>query len=205
MTSPSPRTSKRNCSSLEHGSIQELWYDPEQALLEAWYSDELAAHRARKGWEQTLQDYFLLEKQADYELRCHSYFDEGLFGVLCRFHSACGRYALWRISNHQVPEAQGELETAHLPPGASREFGPDLTIRKSMEACMSSPMHAQESPAFLSTLLERMTERIYSLTDSLRACFEEPPTPAISDIENKSKPFDTTNREASSSEQETTR
>ncbi len=90
-------------------------FDPEQVILQGVYRDQLSAYRARKIWVETLSSNFLLEAGHDYEVCVESKVSEGVFFLNCNFTSACGRYAFWRLTNEQAPEAQYLIETAHIP------------------------------------------------------------------------------------------
>ncbi len=90
-------------------------FDPEEIKLIGWYRDEMSAHRARKIWQSTLHDHFLLESDHDYQLQVSRQSEHGLFQLCCHFVTACARYAFWRITNSQAPEVQYVLETAHIP------------------------------------------------------------------------------------------
>jgi hypothetical protein len=95
----------------------EILFDKESVTLFARYHDELSAHRAKRVWVETFESHFLLEADGDYRLEVAR--DESeievFFVLRCRFISACARYAFWRITNQQAPEAQYVLETAHIP------------------------------------------------------------------------------------------
>jgi hypothetical protein len=107
-------------------------FDPDAIRLEGYYSDELAAHRARKSWRESLERYFLLDEQDDFTLHIRELdgASEMRFVLWCDFHSACARYAFWRLTNHQAPEAQYVIETGHIPRAESQSeqflFAPDL-------------------------------------------------------------------------------
>ena len=90
-------------------------FDPEKVILQGVYRDQLSAYRARKVWVETLATNFLLDAGHDYEVSVDSKMTEGMFYLNCAFTSACGRYAFWRLTNEQAPEAQYLLETAHIP------------------------------------------------------------------------------------------
>lgn len=90
-------------------------FDSETATLEGAYPDELSAHRARKVWIDTLESNFLLEKNHDFKIRVEGTVEDSAFALRCDFLTACGRYAFWRLTNDQAPEAQYIIETAHIP------------------------------------------------------------------------------------------
>ncbi len=105
-------------------------FDAEHIVLHGTYTDELSAHRARKAWAEILEYHFLLENGRDFAYRLTPDYEHMLFTLECEFLSACGRYAFWRLTNHQAPEAQYQIETAHIPESHRRqdEFlsAPDL-------------------------------------------------------------------------------
>ena len=90
-------------------------FDAETASFDGIYGDELSVFRARKIWKQTLESNFLLEEKSDFTLKIVTNLREGRFMLKCDFLTACGRYAFWRVTNHQAPEAQYIIETAHIP------------------------------------------------------------------------------------------
>lgn len=110
--------------------LPEICFDPENILLEGWYSDELSAYRAKKVWEETLAHYFLLEPEEDFVLGVTREPGAKAYRLSCSFFSACARYAFWRITNEQAPEAQYIIETAHIPktesPGEDYLTAPDM-------------------------------------------------------------------------------
>jgi len=112
-------------------------YDPEKYLLTGRYADELSAHRAKKVWIETLEQGFLLEANSDIKLNVIRD-NPGEYSLVCRFTSACGRYAFWRLTNRMVPEAEYLIETAHIPPAPSRAgelaAAADMTIERQNKA-----------------------------------------------------------------------
>lgn len=112
----------------------EVFFDPELLLLEGRYSDELCAHRARRGWVGVFSASFLLEAEHDYVLSVEEDDDEEVYALRCSFVSACGRYAFWRLTHGQAPDAQHLLELAHVPGAESRSrtiaFATDLRPAK---------------------------------------------------------------------------
>lgn|GEM_PF-4180061 len=116
-----------NREEISHSSQAiDLTYDSENTTLEGWYADELSAHRAKKIWREILSSYFLLENTVDFVVSTQGYPSEGIYGILCEFKSACGRYAFWRITNNQAPEAQYLIESAHLGDIGDYSSAPDL-------------------------------------------------------------------------------
>ncbi len=93
----------------------EVFFDAELIMLEGRYSDELCAHRARRGWTKIFMSSFLLEKEHDFELSVVACQEDECYALRCTFVSACGRYAFWRLTHGQAIEAQYQLEVAHVP------------------------------------------------------------------------------------------
>jgi len=106
-------------------------FDCEGVTLLGTYQDELSLHRAKKNWTNILESNFLLEPEYDYSLSHSSLLKEGNFALQCHFLTACGRYAFWRLTNDQAPEAQYMIETAHIPNAELRELefsmAPDMS------------------------------------------------------------------------------
>jgi hypothetical protein len=92
-----------------------LWYDSDRLMLIGVYQDEVTAYRARRRWIDALARNFLLEERHDFGIRVRPAYGGRNFKVRCDFLTACGRYAFWRLTNHQAPEVQFLLETAHVP------------------------------------------------------------------------------------------
>lgn len=86
-----------------------LIFDAEGVTLFGKYDNELAAWRAKKEWIQVLHDYFLLEPTRDYDIEVVTDLESLVFCLKSSFNSACGRYAFWRLINHQAPEAEKKL------------------------------------------------------------------------------------------------
>jgi hypothetical protein len=105
-------------------------FDAERISLQGVYGDQLSAYRAKRGWVDALERCFLLEADHDYTLEARSDFGELRFSLACTFHTACARYAFWRLTNEQAPEAQYLIETAHIPDSESHQdemiTAPDL-------------------------------------------------------------------------------
>jgi hypothetical protein len=93
----------------------DIRFDPERVILQGVYRDQLSAYRARRIWAEALASNFLLDPGHDYEISVQSDLKQGRFLLNCSFTSACGRYAFWRLTNEQAPEAQYLIETAHIP------------------------------------------------------------------------------------------
>ncbi|NDC39871.1 MAG: hypothetical protein EBZ48_17870 [Proteobacteria bacterium] len=110
--------------------IDGVCFDPNTLTLHGLYSDELSAHRARRGWLDTLENSFFLELEEDFAVEVQGDLGRGRYVLSCEFRSASARYAFWRLTHQQAPEAQYMIETAHVPSGSfSRELAqaPDLT------------------------------------------------------------------------------
>ena len=90
-------------------------FDQDEATLEGVYQDELSTYRAKKVWTETLETNFLLESDYDFIFKIVTSLDDGKFVLKCNFNTACGRYAFWRLTRNQAPEAQHQIETAHIP------------------------------------------------------------------------------------------
>ena len=90
-------------------------FDPDNVVLQGVYGDEISAHRAKRMWRETLELNFLLDPGHDFALKVSPNLEEDKFKLTCHFLTACGRYAFWRITNNQAPEAQYVIETAHIP------------------------------------------------------------------------------------------
>lgn len=99
-----------------------LWYDSDRLVLSGVYLDEVTAYRARRRWIEALEKNFLLEDRHDFNIKVRAAHGGKHFKVRCNFLTACGRYAFWRLTNHQAPEVQFLLETAHLPHLGLDEF-----------------------------------------------------------------------------------
>lgn len=90
-------------------------FDPETSALAGVYSDELSVYRAKRGWRQVLEAHFILEFGHDFTLEIVEDPTTHRYLMRCEFVSACGKSAFWRITNHQAPETQCIIETAHIP------------------------------------------------------------------------------------------
>lgn len=115
---------------------EKLWeagvcFDPESIRLDGYYPDEISAHRAKRVWTEALEGHFLLEQSEDFDMQVlRSESNEEFFRLSCNFKTACARYAFWRLTNSQAPEAQYVIETAHIPRAESQSesflFAPDM-------------------------------------------------------------------------------
>lgn len=106
-------------TSFEQASISVF---EERSLITGHYSHELSLYRAKKLWEQVLEEYFLLDRNTDFLLQTKINHEKGEFSLWCFFTSACGRYACWRVSHQHAPEALALIEIAHIPRSPSKDF-----------------------------------------------------------------------------------
>ena len=88
-------------------------FDPDVNAIYGNYKDEISAYRAKKAWAEALRFNFSLDKE-DIEFKI-SNSNQDTFVLICSFCSATAKYAFWKITNHQAPEAQYIIETAHIP------------------------------------------------------------------------------------------
>ncbi|MDZ4785486.1 MAG: hypothetical protein SGJ02_05355 [bacterium] len=111
-------------------STEGVCFDPEEIKLLGVYADELSLFRARNRWKNILESTFMLEDTHDFALLITKDYEEARFNLICNFNTACGRYAFWRLTNYQAPEAQYEIETAHIPNSSARQnemvLAPDM-------------------------------------------------------------------------------
>jgi len=140
-------------------------FDPESVTLRGLYKDEISAHRAKRLWIETLESNFLLELDYDFELSVISVLDHDLFYLSCSFSTACARYAFWRITNNQAPEAQYIIETAHIPMCESRHE--DILRAPDMRCIYESPFiykgiypFSPRRPRF-GNLINRVFKRVF--------------------------------------------
>ncbi len=100
-----------------------LIFDADGVCLFGKHQDEMSAWRSKRRWVEVLHDYFLLELERDYDIEVISDLHTMTFAVSCTFSSACGRYAFWRLINHQAPEAEKKLGGLSHQPAASQIIG----------------------------------------------------------------------------------
>jgi hypothetical protein len=144
-------------------------FDPDHITLEGVYTDQLSAYRAKKVWLETLETNFLLEPGHDFNLSIASRVDEHRFALRCEFLTACARYAFWRLTNHQAPEAQYVIETAHIPNAELRQDdflqAPDLrsvhesAIRAGVER---ATQEVEDTNGGIALLLKRIMSTLVS-------------------------------------------
>ena len=134
-------TSQTTQSIGRSGHERGVCFDPETMCLEGVYCDQLSAYRARRAWARILETTFLLEGGHDFHLAVLGGGVEDRFVLKCEFRTACARYAFWRLTNNQAPEAQYVIETAHIPHCDSRadelSAAPDLSPKEDMPLVLS--------------------------------------------------------------------
>ena len=135
-----------------------ILFDSNRLQLLGNYADQLSAYRAKRIWKQTLETCFLLDRDQDFVLLMRSDLDSGSYILSCEFVSACARYAFWRLTNHQAPEAQYLIETAHIPQSESRHD--DFLGAGDMRSVLDSEMERVG--------LEMLSKRRRSLTHIIR-------------------------------------
>lgn len=143
-------------------------FDSVKASLEGSYRDELSLHRAKKIWIDTLETNFLLEKGHDFKIKITRNIAEEQFSMSCDFTTACGRYALWRLTHDQAPEAQYLIETAHIPQCESRLqeilFAPDLkSKRENYHTGLYELESAIADNAVAASLLHKVSRKILDI------------------------------------------
>lgn len=113
-------------------------FDPDAICLMGIYRDEIAVFRARRRWSQILEASFALKSEEDYCFETRALIDSNEFRLVCRFNSPCGRYAFWRLTNAQAPEAQYEIETAHIPDSPSKNI--EMVLAPDLQNILESPL-----------------------------------------------------------------
>ncbi|MBX7143334.1 MAG: hypothetical protein K1X79_02675 [Oligoflexia bacterium] len=142
-------------------------FDPERITLEGLYCDQLSAYRARRVWEETLGHSFLLEPKHDFILRVKAVGSEPRYALRCEFLTACARYAFWRLTNNQAPEAQYIIETAHIPQAESRQdelwTAPDLKQKQEAAALQQLAQmgsQVESDVGGISSILMKIVQRL---------------------------------------------
>lgn len=97
---------KRTCNLARE---EKLNFDLDEGAIEARYRDEIALARSKRIWNQTLQAFFDLRSEEDYQIT------KDKLSLTLKFLSPSGRYAFWRIISGQLPDVQFLIETAHIP------------------------------------------------------------------------------------------
>lgn len=143
-------------------------FDAVTASLEGNYRDELSVHRAKKVWIDTLESNFLLEKGHDFKVRITKDPTHSAFKLICDFSTACGRYALWRLTHDQAPEAQYMIETGHIPNCESKLhdilFAPDLKAKRANpETALYELENAISHNAFAAGLLNKLSKKVLDI------------------------------------------
>ena len=136
-------------------------FDSDEISLKAVYADQVSAYRARRVWMDTLEESFLLEAGHDFDTKITSSLAEQRYSLSCNFLSACGRYAFWRLTNNQAPEAQYFIETAHIPDG--EHFQKFLPFAEDLHSRALDPLLFQEIEAnnfATKSWLKKLVDRI---------------------------------------------
>ena len=136
-------------------------FDPERISLEGIYRDEISAYRAKKVWIEVLESTFLLDHNYDLCFIIGEYSEDRFF-LSCQFTTACARYAFWRLTNHQAPEAQYVIETAHIPDCESRQD--DFLYAPDMRPLNDEPeilLNRIEEAASLSNFWSKMLRKLF--------------------------------------------
>ena len=138
-----------------------LTYDTESISIVAVFSDEMSAYRGRRGWNEILRTHFLLENMHDFELHIERSPDQDLemFQLRCEFLSACGRYAFWRLINHQAPEAEGKLIRSGYPDSEITENSPSVGILTSDPTGPWVMRRNSESKGLLTSIIDSILGR----------------------------------------------
>lgn len=142
-------------------SFQGVCFDPDEVCLEGYYSDEITAYRSKKNWVKILESNFLLDLKQDFKLKVQQ--QEKMFVLKCEFLSACGRYAFWRLTNNQAPEAQYQIETSHIPDCETKmdDFiaAPDLQPADQKSWILNPPQRISK-PTHISKIIDRIMAKI---------------------------------------------
>lgn len=155
---------------LQHDDLPELTsgvcFDGDNIRLEGQYIDQLSAYRARKIWKDVLATYFLLETELDVAFKIHGDMERGTYSLRCDFQTACARYAFWRLTNGQTPEAQYLIETAHIPECESRRYdfltATDLKPMERVQPSILNSVSGTELRQSLNRLLKRIRQVLRS-------------------------------------------
>jgi len=99
-----------------------LIFDADTVTLLGKFTDEFSAHRGKKVWMDVLAHHFLLERARDYDTEVGAIEGSEYFYLRCTFQSACGRYAFWRLVNHQALEAEEKLHVSNMVNKKSARF-----------------------------------------------------------------------------------
>jgi hypothetical protein len=141
-------------------------FDPEEAVLEGVYTDELSAHRAKKGWAKALENTFLLTQGYDFVASIQPFSEQKRFVLKCEFSTACGRYAFWRLTHAQAPDAQYLIETAHIPRNTgndSKRKDADIVDREASPSILDEsffPNRFGNNRTMVSDIIERVGKTV---------------------------------------------
>lgn len=91
-----------------------LIFDADSVTLLGKFTNEFSAHRAKREWMGTFAHHFLLERSRDYQTEIGKIESTEFYYLRCTFESACGRYAFWRLVNHQASEVEKKLISPNL-------------------------------------------------------------------------------------------
>ena len=108
-----------------------MTYNTDNISIISQFADEMSVYRCRRTWTEILGNHFLLEKDRDFKMSI--LVSESPFVLTCEFNSACGRYAFWRLINHQAPEAERKLIHSGYP-------GSDLSSEELTDDKLISPL-----------------------------------------------------------------
>ena len=144
----------QNAAQNSSGSFS-LTYDTDEISIAAIFDDEMSAYRGRRAWADILSAHFLLENKRDFALAIDKSPDlEKQFRLRCEFDSACGRYAFWRLINHQATEAEDKLLKAGYPEHDEKTLINIITAGEGGPWILSSTKEGEENRSFGSKLLE---------------------------------------------------
>lgn len=166
MKTEMPNATNEQFEVVDLPNFEGVCFDPDSTTLIGLYRDELAAHRARKQWINTLSKSFLLDRERDFDCEIIPELDRLRFVLRCVFTSACGRYAFWRVTNDQAPEAQYEIETAHIPNSVSRHSdfvaAPDLRSISPEPMVISNWSSSEADPfsGWLKQIISKLTRKV---------------------------------------------
>ena len=148
-------------------AISQVFFDADTLALFGSYIDELSAWRAKKTWTVTLERLFLLNDSTDFKLTIQKLPESERYVLRCEFLSACARYAFWRLTNHQTPEAQYIIETAHIPDSIHhhQEFLSVPDMRPVHEEPLILTHNIQANISETRTILSRIQEMILKLCE----------------------------------------
>lgn len=117
-----------------------VFFDSDTFVLQGYYEFELAQRRALKNWTQAIEDCLLLTNQSDFKVSyCN---DLNSFRISCEFVSATGKYAFWKLINGQAPDAQYQIEIAHIPNGKQNR---DLVVSAPDLQSIKKTNHSKDS------------------------------------------------------------